>query len=358
MDFQNFRQLYLNGELLNATQLEAKAKDTLASKRAAEWEASLWQFILNWIGDEDFIQIQTSGSTGKPKTIRHSKKHMLNSAKMTCDYFSLNEESTALLCLSPQYIGGMMMVVRAFYSGMQLKAVEPQSYPLEGIKSSFDFAAMVPMQVQTIMDVSAKSLNQIDKLIIGGAVVSPKLKEQLQKVDTQCYSTFGMTETISHIALQRLNGMEISDSFEVLPNVAIEVDERGCLVIDAHHLHEGQIITNDLVEIIDAKHFKWLGRYDNVINTGGVKVYPEVIEGKLSGLIPNRYFITSIPHELFGEQVVLVIEAPERIPGLGDRLGPALGLYEQPRHIFYTEKFAETASGKVMRKESLVRASG
>lgn len=304
-------------------------------------------FLNEWINDKDYVVVNTSGSTGTPKEIKLLKEHMKNSAVATGEFFKLKENSTALLCLSATYIAGKMMLVRAMSLGWDIYLKAPTSNPLEG-DTTYDFAAMVPMQVTNSLD----KLQNIKQLIIGGAPVSKKLQEQLYKIRTQCYVTYGMTETCTHIAIKSLD-VNTEDVYEVLPNVTITQDDRECLAISATTISNETIITNDVVKLVSKTQFQWLGRFDSVINSGGVKLFPEQIEKKLSQLIISRFFIVGIPDETLGEQVVLVIETDSEFELDKKELSNRLSKYEIPKTIFFIKKFEETPTGKVHRSNTL-----
>lgn len=319
-----------------------------------EWEKEILFFLRDWYRDADFMVGHTSGSTGVPKEIRLLKTDMLASAAITNDFLGITQESNLLLCLSPSYIAGKMMIVRAILAGANLVTVKPSSSPLKEVNERVDLAAMVPMQVQESLKHpgTMARLSRIRRLIIGGAPVSPLLETALKDLPVVCYATYGMTETVSHVALRELKGDP--DSYFALGNVWFETDKRGCLVIHAPHLKQEQFITNDMVELSDLHHFKWVGRYDNVINSGGVKLSPEQIERKLTDVIRHRYFITSLPDERLGEKVVLVIEGNAWHKNALQRLREAMNCllcpFEVPKQILFHPFFRETKSGKVIRK--------
>ena len=249
--------------------------------------------------------------------------------------------------MSATYIAGKMMLVRAMTLGWNIHLVPPTSSPLKN-DTIYDFAAMVPMQVKN----SLNRLQNIKQLIIGGAPVSQNLQEQLYKVATQCYVTYGMTETCTHIAIKSLD-VDAKDVYNVLPNVTITKDDRGCLVISATTISDETIITNDVVKLVSKTQFQWLGRFDIVINSGGVKLFPEQIEKKLSQLITSRFFIAGIPDETLGEQVVLVIETDSEFELDKKVLSNLLLKYEIPKAIFFVKKFKVTPTGKVHRSNTL-----
>ena len=314
-------------------------------------------FLKEWVNEKEYVIVHTSGSTGVPKEIQLNKEHMRNSALATGVYFNLKENTTALLCLSANYIAGKMMLVRALVLGWDIHLVSPKLNPLLNLENSFDFCAMVPLQVEE----SLLQLSKIKKLIIGGGVVSPILSQQLQSVNTNCFATYGMTETITHIAVKKLNNFPevISNDMEkscyhILSNIAIIQDNRGCLVIDAPLVSNVIITTNDIVKLHSKTQFEWLGRYDNVINSGGVKLFPEQIEEKLSQLINKRFFVIGVPDNKLGEKLILIIESEVKLSlSKSDYEKCMLTKYEIPKQVFVIDKFRETPTGKIQRKQSL-----
>ena len=303
------------------------------------------QFISEWLNGEEELILQTSGSTGKPKSISMKKEWMKNSAQLTENTFGLKKGDSALLCMSIKYVAGKMMVVRALELALDLKVVEPSSSPLKDIDDQIDFAAMVPLQLEN----SSNDLDKVKTLIVGGGQVSLQLIKKLQNISTQIYETYGMTETLTHVAIKPLNGPNKSDIFSALDGIHFEIDERDCLVINAPMLSPESIVTNDIIELINDISFRWLGRFDNVINSGGVKVIPEVVEAKLASFIlDRRYFISGVPDKSLGEKVVLLVEGNET-----ELSFQHLEKYERPKEIYFIPKFVETKSGKVNQQETI-----
>ncbi|HDZ03889.1 hypothetical protein LCGC14_0199370 [marine sediment metagenome] len=321
-------------------------------KEGKEFEKNIGEFILDWINDSPTISVQTSGSTGTPKTIVIKKEQMVNSALATGKYFNLLPKSTALLCLPATYIAGKMMLVRAMMLGLDLHIVSPSSKPLEGVNRNFDFGAMVPLQV----DNSIENLHRIKNLIIGGAPISTALRNELKNVSNASYETYGMTETITHIAVKPLNKGAVENiPFSILPDVIITKDDRGCLVINAPKVSDDTIVTNDVVELISDTEFKWLGRFDNIINSGGIKLNPEQIESKLSNVLEQAFFINSVFDAKLGEQLILVVEGTANVASLMKDIVAenVLSKYEIPRQIKTIPVFVRTESGKVRRRETM-----
>ncbi len=342
---------------LNGTIYSRKNMDKLIfpNEPNDSWRNLIYSFLQNWFDDSEFILAQTSGSTGEPKNIHLSKQSMINSARMTNEFFGLNSSKTALLCLPASYIAGKMMLVRALVGGFNLITVEPKSNPFENLEIVIDFAAVTPFQLQhSLKTIKNKSIKNI---IVGGGQVNKQLESRIQDISTRFYETYGMTETCSHIALRQLNGSEKSDCFTVLFGVSILQDDRECLVIKAPHLHKTEIITNDIVELKDKNSFRWLGRFDSVINSGGIKIHPEQLEKKLEGIIPTSYFITSIPDEVLENKVVLIIESEQYTIEIESelrlKLEEVLTKFEIPKQIFYVPNFNYSQSNKILRNETL-----
>lgn len=309
----------------------------------------VYVFLKELFSKSTAIKVQTSGSTGVPKKIHIRKRYLLNSAKMTASFFKLEKGASALLCLSTDYIAGKMMLVRALVHGWHLDIVSATANPLKAINKTYDFSAMTPMQVAQSID----DLHKVKTLIIGGGVVSKDLQEKLQhKPTTTCFATYGMTETVSHVALKQLNhGSE--KVFKALPYVSFSVDHRNCLVIDALFLTETVLFTNDIVNLISNTEFEWLGRYDSIINSGGIKLIPEQIEKKLSAIIPDRFFVAGLPDEILGEKLVLLVEGELNSDDILKKSKKLLKQYEVPKALFMLDKFIETDTGKIQRTQTM-----
>lgn len=279
-----------------------------------EFEKKVLQFLQDWFSHSETVSVQTSGSTGIPKVFEIEKKRMLNSAKMTCDFLGLKEGDTALLCLPVQYISGKMMLVRAIERKLKVIISVPSSAP--EISENVEFCAMTPLQVQNSLD----KIHFIKNLIIGGAAVSEKLKNEISTTlqfsnsPTRIFETYGMSETLSHIALKQISPIQ-EEYFTIFNDVEISVDERNCLKIFAPKLNPEILQTNDIVELMhfdsaqgDKKQFKFLGRFDNVINSGGVKIFAEELENLVKKHIDKDLVFLGKPDETLGEKLILVIE--------------------------------------------------
>lgn len=299
---------------------------------------------MDWLDDSETIQLMTSGTTGEPKLITLEKQAMVHSAIATANFFDLHPGNKALLCLPTRYIAGKMMLVRAFTIGLELD-IMPSSSHLDNLlpQNVYDFVALVPMQAQQ----SLSKLNQFKKIIIGGAPVSTVLSEALQNIKGEAYETYGMTETITHIAARKID----EPTFKVLPNITIATDDRNCLIISAPDISSTPIVTNDIVEISNKNEFKWLGRFDNVINSAGVKLFPEQIAAKLASGISQRFFIAGVSDETLGQKVVLVIEGEEY--NFDKTIFKNLDKYEQPKEIHFVPNFYMTETNKINIKKNL-----
>ncbi|RZK10904.1 MAG: long-chain fatty acid--CoA ligase [Flavobacterium sp.] len=314
-------------------------------KEGEPFEKPVGDFLLDWFDDKDYIEMQTSGSTGVPKLIRVKKQAMVNSSLATGDFFDINPGDKVLNCLPVKYVAGKLMFVRSFILGLDMEFVAPSSKPLKNNDVVYDFSAMVPLQAQN----SLNELHMIKKLIVGGAKINTSLEQQLLKLPTKSFETYGMTETVSHIAAKNVG----EKSFTVLPNVTVDKDERGCLVIHAPNISESPIVTNDLVDLISDTEFIFLGRLDNVINSGGIKFSPEMIEEKLTKKISDRrFFIAGVPDADLGEKLILVIEGEQY--DLPEKLFDKLDKYEKPKEVVFIPQFKETGNGKIIRKDSLL----
>lgn len=340
--YQNVHNLFkMNGYHLNRNDLCRVAYSFI--KEGEEFEKSVGDFILDWFDNKSYIEMNTSGTTGSPKLIRVDKQAMVNSAIATGDFFDLKPGDRALHCLPTKYIAGKMMFVRSFILGLDVDFVAPSSHPLLNNETKYDFVAMVPLQAQN----SLTMLKNIKKMIVGGAKMNKTLEKGLCKLKTKVYETYGMTETITHIAAKKIG----EETFSILPNIKISQDERNCLVIDALKISNNSIITNDLVELVGENQFVFLGRIDNVINSGGIKLIPEKIEDKLSDKINSRFFVAGKEDSVLGEKLVIVIEGEQQV--LDESIFDGLDKYEKPKEVFYVSKFSETESGKIKRKEIL-----
>ncbi len=298
--------LTLNNRFFNKTELLAFCKQEITANSCREWQAAVYRFILEFLDDSESISQKTSGTTGAPKTIELQKNAMLESAKITCEFFGLKENNSAILCLPIKYIAGKMMVVRAFYARLNLVLIEPGSRPDFSKLGRIDFCALVPMQASNLIEQNLWP--NIKTLILGGAETNAALKTKLQKLETKVFETYGMAETCSHVALKRINGDRTENLFTAVPGVSLSQDERGCLMIEAPFLTE-KIITNDCVDLKSENSFSWLGRFDNVINSGGIKIQAEELEKQFTDILHLSCAVVGKPDPLLGEKMVLIVES-------------------------------------------------
>ncbi len=334
-----------------------------SSLNTPEWEREIWEFILEWFSPEEYLEVQTSGSTGKPKKIKLSKKHITAGARMTLDFFGLQPGDMALLCLPVKYIAGKMMVVRALTGSLNLLIAKPSGSPDLNRYDAISFSAMVPMQVAGLLAEpdGRIQLEKIEKLIIGGSFLRRSLEKELKTLKNNIWQTYGMTETISHIALRKVSGIDESEWYSPLPGVELKKDERGCLVITAPHIGVQELVTNDLVDFKKDGSFKISGRFDNVVISGGVKLFPEEIEKKLYGLIDNEFFIAGLPDDKLGQKLVLFIEEKSEDHQEKDNIlkvtEKVLSGYERPKAVIFLKTFERNAQGKVLRKKTVEKYS-
>ncbi|AWU45901.1 AMP-binding protein [Blattabacterium punctulatus] len=315
------------------------------------WKKSIFSFLENWNNrNQSVLMSFTSGTTGIPKKVFFNKKYMYEYAKKTVDFLNLkNKKIRGLLCLSPNTIAAQMFLVRSIIFHWDIYCIPPSSNPLKNIKESFDIVSMVPMQVYS----SLKSLKKIRILLIGGSPISIDLEKKLQKVSTICYATYGMTETLGHIALKKINGLYKTSYYQTLKNISINIDKRNCLGIFSPYCINSFIQTNDIVHIISRYKFNWIGRYDNIINSGGIKIIPELVEKIIYPFIPfyKRFFISSIPDKILGEKVILIIEGSIFSIKIPKYIFIGKNRFYKPKNIFFIKNFIENSLGKLKRKE-------
>lgn len=334
----------------------------------SEYERKVISFSQKWMNGEVEFILKTSGSTGEPKPIKLTRNQMIASAKLTGKTFGLKKGDEALVCLNVEYIAGIMMIVRGIELGLNLTIVEPSGNPFENLENKiFDFLSFVPLQLDNLIkqQENIHFLNKAKAIIVGGASVNKDLEHEIQRLLVPVYSTYGMTETVSHIAIRRLNGINKSDNLQVLDGVKIGTDERNCLNITAEASNNELVQTNDIVEILNEKEFKLIGRFDNIINSGGVKIQLEkvekLIENEIKILNPKRYFAYGIEDKKLGLKLVLFVEGGNVHIDLKNaflkNIQTVLTKYEIPKEIYFVEKFLETPTGKIDKKNVSTIAS-
>jgi O-succinylbenzoic acid--CoA ligase len=324
-----------------------KSKDIIHFQNNLELKKQVDDFLTSWYDTKDYIETYSSGSTGKPKCIRIKKNKMKESARMTGEFFNLKKGDTALLCLSPLTIAGKMMIVRAVVLELKLLVTEVNSNPIKYLEIHIDFIAMVPIQLLTTLELCPEKLHKCKNIIIGGAEISETLSVKIKDAGLTIYHTFGMTETISHIAMRKV-GVITEDYFTALGETYF-TNKNEYLVIHSTLLDNGKLKTNDSVELIDSKRFKWKGRADFIINSGGVKIQPELVEKKINHLLSVPFFIIGITDEKLGQKVVLFVESSNELLVNKNELKSLLLTYENPREIYFLKEFIRTESGKINR---------
>lgn len=332
-------------------------------------------FLQEWNSPSETLLVHTSGSTGKPKPMWVEKQRMLNSAHITCDFLGLRPGDSALLCMSLDYIAGKMMVVRSIERKLRLFSVKPSGHPLSDesltkmVEMDFDFVAMVPMQVYNTLQVpqERERLSRIKHLIIGGGAIDDALAEELRSLPGAVWSTYGMTETLSHIALRRLNGEEASEWYQPFDSVGVSLNSDGCLVIDAPLVCSEPLVTNDIAEIkqqetsshssdassslkTSSPHvlFRIKGRKDNVICSGGIKIQIEEVENLLRHHLDAPFLLAKKKDEKFGEIAVLVTESGD-LEGVEAICRQVLPKYWVPRQYLHFDQLPMTETGKPKR---------
>lgn len=355
--WQQFQSLKLNEILYTKEALLLFANKKLSTNND-EWEKNLYQFILEWLNESDKITAYTSGSTGIPKKISLNKNKMAASANATIQCLGLHHNSNALLCLPCNFIAGKMMVVRAFVGGYNMVTVKPNSNPfIDFENSAIDFVALAPNQAVSILtdETTIVKLENVNNVIIGGGAISAKLLNLLNPLPNNIFETFGMTETMSHIALKLVSKNSTENYFTTLEGIKVSTNDKDCLVIDAPLISDTIIETNDIVSIINEHQFIWKGRSDNVINSAGIKLYAEAIEQQIASLIPYTIIIGSIPDTSLNEKLILLIETSEVLSQekIFAIIKAKLKTYECPKAIYALPYFVKTENGKIKRAETM-----
>ena len=318
-------------------------------KEGKPHEKVIGDFLMDWLDPKEELILKTSGSTGTPKQIRYAKQAMVNSALATGDHFGVQIGDRALHCLSADFIAGKMMLVRAMILGLSLELVQPSADPMKDVYKTYDFVAMTPMQAHH----SLEKLDKIKTLIIGGAPINPDLNEQLVALHNNCYETYGMTETITHIAASKLSVPK--KPFQALNGIHLRVDEAGCLMVDAPDITDKLIHTNDLVEMHTENTFTYLGRRDNVINSGGVKISPEFVERKLAYHIKSPFFLYGSSDKVLGQKLIIVVEGrEENISEVEKQIAACetLEKFESPKAIHFVTGILRN-NGKYLRGKTV-----
>lgn len=317
-------------------------------------------FVRQWFDSNDYIIAYTSGSTGEPKEIRLSKHDMQISARATNRFFNITPSSLLVCPLSATYIAGKMMIVRALSAGCRLIMESPSNLPLQSHYGKIDLLPIVPSQIEGLL--KSDYLADIQNIIIGGAPLSLAQEQLMLSTDAAkflSFATFGMTETCSHVALRPLGQPE----YEALPGISFSVTADSRLIIHAEDFSFKQLETNDIIELSDGNHFKWLGRADNVVISGGIKLFPETIERKLAEFIPLDFYLAGEPDEKWGQRLVMYAELPENentdnhsfqmmmAQTIKNILHLKLDKFEIPKRLYFLDHLPRTANGKLKRHQ-------
>ena len=311
----------------------------------ASRKVEIEHFLNEWFNDDAYILAKTSGSTGIPKVMKIQKKHLIYSAENTIKYFGLNQESHLFLCLSIDTIAGKMMLIRAITVDGKISIGSVKRNTMDDLPKQVDFVALVPIQLEHYLNQKEKI--SVKTIIVGGAPISDNLRNLCQTVSSPIYQTFGMTETLSHVAVKCING-ETNRSYEALEGIHFSTQGEQ-LVIHYPAIGQDALLSNDIVELIDPFHFNWLGRADFAINSGGIKLFPEQIEQKLSGFLSLPFFISSIKEESLGESICLYIESDDPVEIKKETLLEILSKFEVPRYYKIGVTFSYTHNGKIDR---------
>ena len=298
-----------------------------------------FNFLTSWFDEKDFIISKTSGTTGDAKEIKLKKLDLISSSKLTADYFKLKAGDKAINCLPVKYIAGKMMLVRSLVLGLDLYLFPVSSSPIKQIKKNYDLIALTPMQLSN----SVPYIDYIKNVLVGGSPINENLKCKILNINTNVYETYGMTETITHIAVRNLTRGE--NEFTALPGISI-FERDSCLLIKPKHLSIDSVLTKDIAVLTEKNKFILIGRKDFIINSGGIKINPEAVEKKLSEYLKEKFIVSSISDDILGEQVVLVFH--ENIPKNYKAAFNKLEKYELPRKVFVLKKFPQK-NGKIDR---------
>jgi len=316
----------------------------------SDFHNQLFLFLKDWFSDSPTLIVKTSGSTGVPKEMKVEKERMIQSACLTCSFLNLQKGNTALLCMPLEYIAGKMMVVRCLIAGLNMYLTSPSGNPLREFDILFDFVAMIPLQVYNSFqsDIETERLKQIKNLIIGGGAIDKNLEIQLKDFPNSVYSTYGMTETLSHIALQKINGEDASLNYHPFESVSLTLDVDDTLIINAPLVSKDTLYTNDIAEINPDGSFRIIGRKDNIINSGGIKIQIEKLEHLLKPYIKDDFAITSLPDPKFGEIIVLLTTEKFDLKTISQDVPH----YSLPKKIWNIDEIPKTETGKINRAET------
>ncbi len=356
--FDKFQIIQIQGSCYTVNQLTDFCKEKINNPEVQEWEKEIYLFLQELFSSSSSIIVSTSGSTGRPKKMVLQKKHLIVSAEATLSYFHLKKDDNIWLCLPVKYIAGKMMIVRSIVGGLNLLYSKPDSLPIYKKEVDVDFAAMVPNQVFEMLSTveGVSQLSRISKLLIGGSELSNYLEERLlNNYSVNAWHSYGMTETITHIALRKLTHARKNGGFRLLSGISVRINQDDQLIINAPSIGVIDLVTNDIAKIDADGSFLIIGRTDTVIISGGIKLFPEIIEDKIKRYIPDNFFLGGMPDEKLGEKLTLFVENCSVDYNLNDLLKEdlleELMKFELPREIICLPAFSRTETGKIKRKE-------
>lgn len=335
------RSIKINGNVFSESEFEAEFQSNSGILK------DVFHFLIEWNNNSDHIKQKTSGSTGSPKTMELPKRMLWNSAVNTCEYFELSVQSVLQLCLPMAFIAGKMMVVRSIVAESNLAVESPSSKPFEDLKQQITFSAVTPFQLINVLELYPEKLDLVNTLIVGGGVMSPSLRKKISRLSLNTFATYGMTETASHVALMNVKS---KDEFVAIGDASFTTDLDSRLIINATSLGVKDLLTNDIVELTSEVSFKFLGRYDNIINSGGLKIIPEQIEESLKDSIKGNFFVAGVKDEALGDKVVLFVEGEEREIDIENVTLPI-----SIKDVRFIKQFEMTKTDKVKRKATLMR---
>jgi O-succinylbenzoic acid--CoA ligase len=355
-----FHSLTVDGVALHGADIPRWADELVAKHRSGAWATDLRSTLRELLSEEGVMNTRTSGTTGMPRSHAFSTADLVASAGVTRDAFGLQPGDRTLLCLPCEFVGGKMMLVRAMLLGLDLHAIDPRGGVLRNLRTTdrFRFSAMVPMQLHTALQHDRDRVEaQFDTILLGGGPVSQAMIERLQGLSTRVVLGYGSTEMLTHVALRSLNGEDGGEVYRALGDVTFGMDARSCLIVRTPHLTVKEHVTNDIAELVDERHMRWMGRRDNVILSGGRKIHPERLEAMTAGIVPYPHFFAALPDERLGQSVVLILETGndkrQAPPEVVEDIKGVLYEHERPHRVIAVRDFLRTGSGKVDRAGTL-----
>lgn len=345
-------QFRLNGQAYRREHLLEAAKQWQSSEDIEQ--KGLGVFLEDWLNESTTVTLQTSGSTGTPKPHVVTKAAMQTSAERTASFFALSAGDTALLCLPIRYIAGKMMVVRAMVIGLKLDVIAPKT-TLQLGGNKYDFAALIPLQARASFD----QLGNIKTVLLGGAPIPIELRKALATTHPHCVETYGMTETLTHVATRPVRYPAVP--FQAMPDIILEADAQSCLILTVPYISETPMVTNDVVKLVAKRSFHLLGRQDFVINSGGKKIFPELLEEKLGAFLNIPFFFAGVPDKVLGEKLVLIVEGSQKTQA--ESLVIAKRAFDTDKHhvpkeVLRIDAFVFTKTGKLDRAATLKKVLG